>query len=191
MSAQQQQGIQLSFAEDLEPVNQTTAGATRGKTRGEVERKQTIWAHEAADPSTASTTYTPVFRRDPEWVAKTLHAHQLGVINLTASDVDEFGRLLDEQFVYEAVNTSDHEAAIAVTLQEKRRRGIAMAKMSRAEVEDLHIPLCAAIKSTITNPRSSRWLIAELTSALKGELRPAMDQAQTLRALLAARPLGQ
>lgn len=178
---------QLSLADELQPVLPTQhqrAGSQRRGTGAPAMRSGTIWAHEATLPAVTSTSYTPVLRRDPEWVAKTLDAAQRGVILLSLDAVNTLAALLDDQFVFEARTTVDLENGIAITLQEKRRQGLAMARRGQPEAEDLHIPLCPSIRDALTNPQTSQWLLAELAVALQGDLLPAIGHIDRLRALM-------
>lgn len=178
---------QLSLAEELQPTLPRQPGreGARGRAAGtDHQRPSTIWAHEGALQATASSSYTPVMRRDPEWVAKTMDAAQQGVILLSLDSIYQLGQLLDEQFVFEARTMVDLEDGTAVTLQEKRRRGLALARRAHAEVEDLHIPMCPPIMDVLTNHQTSQWLLAELATAIKGELMPAIQQAERLRELM-------
>lgn len=200
---------QLALSDELQPLlpsegvglrkeRGASAAATsrrRGVDADPGTRAQTIWAHEASHLTRAAGAYVPVLRRDPDWVARTLDAAQRGVIKLGQDDAADLVRLLDEQFVFEAVTLTDLDDGMAGTLQEKRRRALARARQGRAEIEDLHIPLCKSIQSALTSPASSHWLIDEIANALKGELKPAIQQAESLHALLVrlerARQTGQ
>lgn len=177
---------QLSLAEELQPTlpRQHGRGQRRHTDAHEHHRPRTIWAHEGNLPAGATSTYHPVMRRDPEWVAKNLDAADRGVILLTLGAADSLAHLLDDQFVFEARTMVDLEDGTCVPLQEKRRRGLALARRSLAEVEDLHIPLCPSIKATLTSHQTSQWLLAELAYALKGELMPAIQQVERLQELL-------
>lgn len=151
------------------------------------KRIGTIWAHEATLPAVTSTSYAPVLRRDPEWVAKTLDAAQRGVILLSLDAVNTLATLLDDQFVFEARTTVDLENGISITLQEKRRQGLTMARRGQPEAEELHIPMCPSIRDALTNPQTSQWLLAELAAALQGDLLPAIEHIERLRELMRLR----
>lgn len=184
---------QLVLSDELRPASARAAvaevageGARRaGREPAAAKREQTIWAHEAGLSVSAAATYAPVQRRDPDWVARNFEAAQHGASKLTTGDTAEFVRLLDEQLVYEAITSVDLDSGIRVTLQEKRRRGLAIARRSTATIEDLHIPLCPRVQLAITNPACSHWLVEELAYALKGDLKPAIKDAESLHALLA------
>lgn len=187
MSTSHQQPEQLSLDEELQPLlpaQHERTGARRRGAGAPVQRSGTIWAHEATLPAVTSTSYTPVLRRDPEWVAKTLDAAQRGVILLSLDAVITLAALLDDQFVFEARTMVDLDNGTAITLQEKRRQGLALARRARPEAEELHIPLCPSIRDALTNPQTSQWLLAELAVALQGELMPAIRDIERLRELM-------
>jgi hypothetical protein len=187
MTTVKRQPEQLSLAEELQPLlpaQHERPGARRRGAGAHPLRSGTIWAHEATLPTVTSTSYTPVLRRDPEWVAKTLDAAQRGVILLSLDAVNTLAALLDDQFVFEAHTMVDLENGIAITLQEKRRQGLAMARRAQPEAEELHIPLCPSIRDALTNPQTSQWLLTELAVALQGELMPAIGHIERLRELM-------
>lgn len=187
MSTSRPKPEQLSLAEELQPLlpaSHERAGVRRRGAGESAQRCGTIWAHEATLPAATGTSYTPVLRRDPEWVAKTLDAAQRGVILLSLDSVNTLAALLDDQFVFEEHTMVDLETGIAITLHEKRRQGLAMARRTRAEAEELHIPMCPSIRDTLTNPNTSQWLLAELAAALQGELMPAIEQIERLREIM-------
>lgn len=187
MTTAHQQPEQLSLADELQPLlpaQHERPGLRRRGAGALTLRSRTIWAHEATLPAVTSASYTPVLRRDPEWVAKTLDAAQRGVILLSLDAVNTLAALLDDQFVFEARTTVDLENGIAITLQEKRRQGLAMARRARPEAEELHIPMCPSIRDALTNPQTSQWLLAELAVALQGELMPAIKHIDQLRELM-------
>ena len=174
---------QLTLGEDLAPIAEAPQRGGRARTAGATApRPQSIWAHESSglDPATNSAA---VLRRDPDWVAKTLADAQRGTIQLTLDDAITLCTLLDEQYVYEATNYADLEDVTTVTLKDKRRRALALARARKVEIEDLHIPLCSRAREAMTSHTTSRWLLDALASALTGDLLPAMAQAEQLATL--------